>query len=253
MPSLCLPRLVRSGGMVLACVLAAEAALAATPDATASPVAAVLARLDRDGDGRLDRTEYLEFRQPRFARADADGDAALSAAEFEASLPAAARAGVSAQFAARDVDHSGGLAVSEMDAYHAGVFARFLDGDADGYLSVAEIQRMLQPAAAPNAPMDADGNGSVTVAEYLDFQTRRFPTLDADTDGSLSFTEFKSSLAEQAMRTARDSFRGFDLNSNNRLSPREFVTYHDFVFRRVLDRDRDERVTMEEFAALLQR
>ena len=43
-----------------------------------------MARFDSDGNGTLNRQEFVEIRVTRFMRLDKDGDGALSEAEFEA-------------------------------------------------------------------------------------------------------------------------------------------------------------------------
>ena len=107
-----------------------------------------------------------------------------------------------------------------------------------------------QDAAGLVRYLDLDRDGKVSLNEYLTFQQPRLAQFDANQNGRLSRAEFEESLSEQAKGNADRSFRAFDRNSNNGLEQREFLGYHAFVFKNVIDKNKDEFVTAEELAAL---
>ncbi len=98
--------------------------------------------------------------------------------------------------------------------------------------------------------LDLDRDGQVSLNEYLNFQQPRLAEFDENGNGRLSKAEFKASLSEQGKGNADRSFRAFDRNSNNGLEEREFLGYHAYVFKNVIDKNGDEQVTAEEMAAL---
>ena len=225
---------------------------AAAVDATAA-----VAALDRSGDGRVELAEYQAYQAAVFKARDIDGSTTLTFPEFESTLSGGARANARASFDGFDADQDAALSVSEFSAYQELVFTRFIDRNQDGFMTPDELAALTGAAGsrASAGPMalDRNGDGGVDDGEYNAYHSSRFGSVDLDQSGSLSFIEFKKSLDANAARNARASFDGFDFNKNRRLSDREFLTYHSFVFQRFLDKDKSGSVTAAEWAAIADR
>ena len=100
--------------------------------------------LDKDGDGRVGRGEYLTFQGSRFPTFDTDGDGALSPDEFRDAQPgqrARSNAGRTYGMFHRG---DGGMTETEFLAFHSFVFANFVDSDKDGYMSGAEWTAIME-------------------------------------------------------------------------------------------------------------
>jgi EF hand len=224
--------------------------------AVVEPSAAVAA-LDRSGDGQVELAEYQAYQAVVFKARDVDGSTTLAFPEFESTLSGGARANAKASFDGFDADQDAALSMNEFSAYQALVFTRFIDRNEDGFMTAEELAALSGAAGSggSSGPMTLDRNrdGGVDAGEYNAFHSGRFSGVDLDKSGSLSFIEFKKSLDPSAARNARASFDGFDLNKNRRLSDREFLTYHSFVFQRFLDKDRSGSVTAAEWAAIADR
>lgn len=129
----------------LALLLAATPVLAQDADRRALLAGALFGRVDADGDGRITRDELTGARRTGFARADANADGVLSAAEIAARQDRARRlmqiteAGTLDRIAAMDTDGDGNLTFEEFDR-KAPVFD-LLDADGDGAVSRAEFDR----------------------------------------------------------------------------------------------------------------
>ncbi len=235
------------------------------PSTAAVDPAAVVAALDRSGDGKVELAEYQAYQTAVFNTRDADSNSMLAFPEFEATLSSAARTNARASFDGFDTDRDAALSPGEYAAYQELVFTRFIDANQDGFISVEELAALTgasgsggskaDAAGTASGPMALDRNndGGVDLKEFSAYQSRRYAGLDLDQSGSLSFIEFKKSLDERAARNARASFDGFDFNKNRRLSDREFLTYHSFVFQKFLDQDGSGGVTAAEWTALADR
>lgn len=225
---------------------------AAPVDAMAAVVA-----LDRSGDGQVGLAEYQAYQAAVFKARDLDGTMTLVFPEFESTLSGGARANARASFEGFDADRDAALTMGEFAAYQELVFTRFIDRNQDGFMTAEELAALTSAAGSGRStgPMrlDRNGDGGVDAGEYNAFHSGRFSSVDLDQSGSLSFLEFKKSLDPNAARNARASFDGFDLNKNRRLSDREFLTYHSFVFQRFLDKDKSGSVTAAEWAAIADR
>jgi hypothetical protein len=98
------------------------------------------------------------------------------------------------------------------------------------------------------AYLDVDKDGSVVLNDFLTRQLPKFTQFDADGDGALSYREFRESLDDGARRNAERSFEAFDKEElRKRLTQREFLGYHAFIFRTFLDRDKDGVLTEMEW------
>ncbi len=247
--------------IIAVCVLLSGNAMSAV---VTDPSAAVAA-LDRSGDGKVELAEYQAFRAAVFKARDADSNEALAFPEFEATLSGGARAKARTSFDGFDADRDGVLSSDEYAAYQELVFTRFMDRNRDGFMSVEEFATLTGTSGSDGStantsgttvgPMALDRNndGGVDLKEFSAYQSSRYTRLDLDQSGSLTFIEFKKSLDTRAARNARASFDGFDFNKNRRLSDREFLTYHSFVFQKFLDKDKSGRVAAAEWAEIADR
>jgi Ca2+-binding EF-hand superfamily protein len=135
----------------------------------------------------------------KFLIAAAAAVAALSAAVAVAQTGQGQGGGrFAAMFAMADANHDGTITRAEFDAARA---ARFLQMDADhnGSLSAAESPRwgsgQAQPTAAggpEHVRGDANGDGSVSRAEWDAESTRMFSRLDTDNNGAISQAELQA-------------------------------------------------------------
>jgi Ca2+-binding EF-hand superfamily protein len=222
----------------------------------------VIAFLDKGGDGKVDADEYAKFQVGRLSQSDANTDGKLSPEEFTASLAAGEKRLAAQSFPTFDQNADQGIEPAEFAAYHAYVFRTFIDTDKDGYMSAAELAAVQQPApAAAPAPapsaaasalamLDYNKDGKTDLNEYLNFQMPNLKTFDANGNGRLSRDEFKESLPASAKSNAPRSFAAFDRDKDNGLEQQEYLGYHAFVFKNVLDKNKDEFIDASEWQAI---
>ncbi|WP_297831595.1 EF-hand domain-containing protein [Thermomonas sp.] len=80
-----------------------------------------LARMDKDGDGKVSLAEYLDWMGYAFARMDRNGDGVLTADELPGGrgqpiTREAHRAQLTERFRRQDLNHDGSLSVKELAA-----------------------------------------------------------------------------------------------------------------------------------------
>jgi Ca2+-binding EF-hand superfamily protein len=110
--------------------------------------------------------------------------------------------------------------------------------------------------------IDADGDGSLTVAETVAFQRKVFELLDEDGDGAFSRAEFVAILERQAAEAGADAaqadqrraiwtqrFDGVDYDQDGIVTTAEFDQAHEFRFASK-DTDGDGRLSFAEFGAV---
>lgn len=143
-------------------------------------------------------------------------------------------------------------------------YDRFLetDRDEDGTLSRSEFMAgwgNALPADQQFERLDRDGNGSVTYLEYADpisgcffDPVEWFRGADQDLDAQLSRDELESAVSVGRRHLARAALNAFDDNQDGTLSLREYrlsmlANFNYPWHHRPLDRDRDGRLTYDEF------
>lgn len=107
--------------LLLACLSLAAAPVLHAVAQEVNATGDYLARMDRDGDGRVSREEYLDWMSYAFDARDADRDGILGPAEQPggrgvAISRAAHRQRLSARFDRQDVDRDGYLSARELAA-----------------------------------------------------------------------------------------------------------------------------------------
>lgn len=106
-------------------------------------------------------------------------------------------------FEGNDANGDGRIASSEY-AGSAQRFAKAVDADGNGTLSVEELESGFLAVGITNptnqlrmlATADNDGDGTLTLAEYIGYVNRRFTVLDSDGDTFLSPPEFDQNYVE---------------------------------------------------------
>lgn len=111
-------------------------------------------RYDRDGDGRIGRTEFPGS-DADFARLDHDHDQALTAADFDFSSSALAPSTGSMLFFRLDRDGSGKITRDEVDA-----FFQATDSGGQGFLSLSDLQEAFTRPAPPSRSLPVAGRPS---------------------------------------------------------------------------------------------
>jgi len=169
------------------------------------------ARLDADGDGVVSAEEFSQRALGWFERADANGDGTVELAELQA-MPKAMRGmrgkhgpgkmgkgGFMAKHLLEaDANGDGQITKAEAEAYKGAKFDE-LDKNGDGVLSADERPGRKAGAKAgrqgrmPKA--DADGDGTVSKAEFIAGAGRWFERLDVDGDEVLSKQELDGAKA----------------------------------------------------------
>ena len=181
------------------------------------PPEARFSRLDGNGDGFVDRDEYLgQYAEPHRAaaregyfNADHDGDLLLSRDEFFAP-PEERVPHVRSRFALRDVDEDGLVSREEYVEPHIGgqweEAARnesiVFDGNDDGDLTLVEFAFTPQP---------------------MDVRPILFELLDGDGDRFLTRDEYLSPHGAERRAGERVTFYSRDSDGDSRLSAEEFT------------------------------
>ncbi|MAI32077.1 MAG: hypothetical protein CMM07_10450 [Rhodopirellula sp.] len=222
-------------------------------------------RFDANDDGLLVAEELPERLWNKFAEADLNEDGAISGDEF-AEIKKTKRGGMGRHdrgdlFERFDENEDGFLTEDEV---HARVWDKInqTDGNADGAISIDELQRLWEPeitvCAAPVldrvfAQFDENIDGVLTENEVGDQLWRLIVRADLDQDGRVSLMELQdSSDAWGPFNPDRleGLFIKFDLDGDGELAVDEVKETFWALFEQV-DQNQDSVVSLEEiFTAL---
>lgn len=177
-----------------------------------SDPAAMFARLDVNQDGKLTQDEVPAERWEKLAKADADGDGAVSLDELKAALAKAGGAKTvdpEAIMKNLDANQDGKLTQGEVPI---GLWERLVkaDADGDGALTVDEL-KSLRPEAVRGEPggqgqrdpaemftkADKNGDGKLTQDEVPAERWEKLVKADADGDGAVTLAELKALRANR--------------------------------------------------------
>ncbi len=178
--------------------------------------------MDRNGNGTVNRAEYLAFGRGIFRRIDRDNDRRLTRAELRrgparaaAKRPSSPSEGLPppglgkrssrdnaarAAFAQIDSNNDGAITDQELDRARRVAFRR-LDSDGNGRLTAAEVvilrgrgseRRFLQ--------MDQNKNGSVSRAEFLAAGRTLMKAADRNGDKQITFNEYRRAVRGNPLR-----------------------------------------------------
>lgn len=119
-----------------------------------------------------------------------------------------------------------------------------------------EVKKLIaaRPASAGHQgvtrQLDLDGDGMVTIEEFIEWRRQKFESMDANRDGVLSREEFETGIPVQMPPPARHRlFARSDPNSDARITIEEFDTASREIFR-AADRAGAGRLNVEEITAL---
>ncbi len=179
-------------------------------------IAKMFAESDKDNDGKVTEAEASAAATVKFTAADANKDGYLERDELTAMRKAhwdgmrgpgrAGKAGPGERglkrFQLADKDGDGKISKSEAPERMAAHFDK-IDTDGDGYVTQDEAHAMMRPRGmagkggrGPMAKIDADGDGKVSAAEFVDGHVEMLKKADVDGDGAVTMEEI-SSAAKQ--------------------------------------------------------
>jgi len=107
-----------------------------------------------------------------------------------------------------------------------------------------------EPREMPDfATLDADGNGSLSVAELEAARTAKFVEMDTDGDGAISLAELTASQADMAQQRAERVLSRLDANDDGVLQADEMAPRDNNAERMLsrIDADDDGEISQEEF------
>lgn len=168
-----------AGALAALTLAAGGAALARQAPAQHAQVSAPHAmRADADGDGRISQAEFVGRRVERLTAADADRDGSVAPEEMRAAFQARLAERAGARFQRLDADGDGAISRAEFEArrspdarpqraarMHRGAARMAHRGqrmEARGPISIAEVRGKAEQAFTR---LDADRDGFITVAE----------------------------------------------------------------------------------------
>lgn len=164
-------------------------------------------RLDKNGDGKITKDEAPARMQERFDAVDANKDGALDPQELQAARGKHGAQSGAERIKRLDKNGDGKIAKDEAPAPMQKHFDA-IDTNKDGYADAEELKaardkRMHKggPGQGPRAgmlgPVDADGDGKVSQAEFTSTAQSWFKRMDANNDGAVTKEELAAKRARR--------------------------------------------------------
>lgn len=174
--------------------------------------AALLEKLDKDGNGTVELSELPEHKQKWLGKADTDGDGKLTAAELKAAGEAKRRQ----MFERADDDGDGALTAKEIGEERWSKLS-VADADKDSRVTMAELDKARAEGKLPHGgfgkgmkghhgPMDPakmvekldkNGNGAIEASEVPERMGKMLEHADANKDGKVTAEELKQHAASR--------------------------------------------------------
>ncbi len=174
--------------------------------------AEMVKRFDKNGDGKLQISELPDHMQAWLGKADADHDGVLSVAELTAARDSfkkewaehrggfRGKADPSELVKHFDKNSDGKLQVSELPDRMQAWLGK-ADADHDGVLSIAELTAARDSLIKEHfARMDKSGDGALTKDEVGERRWARLSAADADGSGSVTLAEMQQAVASGKLR-----------------------------------------------------
>jgi Ca2+-binding EF-hand superfamily protein len=156
------------------------------------------ARGDKDGDGRISRAEFVEGRIARLTAADANRDGTVTPEEMRAAGEARRAEAADRMFARLDADGNGAVTRAEFDA------ARAERGDRRAELGERRGGRGMHRGGGRRGGMGME-RGPIVIAEAQARAEQGFAQLDANGDGYVTAEERRAMRGERRSRQAAAS------------------------------------------------
>jgi Ca2+-binding EF-hand superfamily protein len=187
---------------------------------------ALLERLDKNNDGRVELRELPDRARERWAQADTDGDGILSRAEIQGAMDRR----MQERFARADADGDGKLTAAEAGPrmwQHMAV----ADADADGAVTLEELRSAVQsgklqsprgrhgkwgkrgqggkagqgghPGGRKFERFDSNGDGRLQQSEVPEFVWQHLSVADADHDGAVTRDEVQAARQNGKLQPPR--------------------------------------------------
>jgi len=188
----------------------------------------MVARFDKDADGKLSAAELPEFLAGQMREFDKDADGFLTAAEIDA-MAATPRGGPpgGAGGAGRGAGPGDGAGRGERDAMARGVFG--------------EPEQLL-------ARIDTNKDGKITKEEFPERIAERLLAADLDQDGAVTLVELEKAGVKERTEQAARTMERLDLDKDGKISKEEIP---ERMRPRLegLDTDKDGAISLEELKA----
>jgi len=172
-----------------------------------------MARIDTDGDGKVSMAEFVNTHVEMFKRMDPGGTGSVSLEDLQSGFGRMRGPGgpghpgmpgleemqqkMAKRFAQLDRNGDGKLTKDKFEAYNKAQFAE-ADANKDGVVDDAELaSHKASNAGGPGKGfralrMAAEGNGRVTLADFLAAQQKWFDVVDANSDGVITLDEMQA-------------------------------------------------------------